>query len=438
MLKPKSLQSRVYSTAVFALMLYHTLIISDFTPVKLIYYASLPLAALFLYKRYFKGCAETKVLLLFCGWIVLTRILNGDYLLEAERHYVYGFLLSAIVFSLCTLLEHDARDKFLLSIAIMVVSFFSLLSVFAMYTAVSHTELINPFNAAPIATFSQTAARLTMLKYHPNNCSVWFFISICMAAYLFLRTKNLKWRILIAAAAILNHFALALTHSRTMKLAFALSFAALISLVVLKYLPAKKLLYKILIVVLVLCLLTPLLYLGFDLSTRFIGLLSHAATPHEASALPYSPDDIYNNTRGFDDNGRFAIYKTVVPTLRQEPMRLLRGCMYSDIMSISNAITGESFAEFHNAALQTLVYGGIPALILMLTFLVLLAIKMCRLFFSDAPMHIKALMTVLLGTFVHNTFEASLFMYTDFRTQTFFLIAGAVVAYAAEYAPKKA
>ena len=63
----------------------------------------------------------------------------------------------------------------------------------------------------------------------------------------------------------------------------------------------------------------------------------------------------------------------------------------------------------------------------------LLAVKVIRLFFSDAPLEIKALTLLLIGLFIYNMLEISLFVAADTRAFTAYIVAGAVIAYGNEF-----
>ena len=141
---------------------------------------------------------------------------------------------------------------------------------------------------------------------------------------------------------------------------------------------------------------------------------------------------MYVDKRALSDSGRFEIYRSVIPTFRQEPMRLVRGCLWRDVMSVSNTVLLAAYAHLHNTYLQVLVFTGIPGFLLVLIFSALLALAILRLLFSDAPMRVKALTLILIGSFFYNLLEISLFVSADTRAFTAYIIAGAVLAYSRE------
>ena len=104
------------------------------------------------------------------------------------------------------------------------------------------------------------------------------------------------------------------------------------------------------------------------------------------------------------------------------------------------------YFHMHNLWLQVLMLTGLPGLLLVLAFCVLLIWRMLRLFFSQDPgtdIAVKILTFPLTGVMIYGMFETILFTQcaddranTDFRELFFFLLAGIVLAYSYELAPR--
>ena len=127
-------------------------------------------------------------------------------------------------------------------------------------------------------------------------------------------------------------------------------------------------------------------------------------------------------------------------SLRQEPSRLIKGCLRENLMTITNAEIDENYGDFHNSFVTVLVLMGIPGLVLALAFMILLAVRAAVLFFSDDPRAdaaVKTLIAILPPIYLHNLLESSIFVTMDFRSLSFFLVAGAVLAYSYEICPPK-
>lgn len=147
---------------------------------------------------------------------------------------------------------------------------------------------------------------------------------------------------------------------------------------------------------------------------------------------------MYQDNRGLDDSGRFEVYKSIIPTIQREPLRLLRGCKYPDVMGVANTVLKNHKVHFHNTFLQSLAFSGLPGLILCLAFCILMTVKIIKLYFSPAPFELKVLSMILVGSLIYNMLEVSLFYYADIRDHSFYLIAGAVLAWFRDEAHKGA
>ena len=148
-----------------------------------------------------------------------------------------------------------------------------------------------------------------------------------------------------------------------------------------------------------------------------------------------------------DASGRMDIYASTIPTFRTEPRRLLIGSYSFKMMELPQQFMVYPFFHMHNLWLQVLMLTGLPGFLLVLAFCILLIWRMLRLFFSQNPaadIAVKILTFPLAGVMIYGMFETILFTQcaddranTDFRELFFFLLAGIVLAYSYELAPKK-
>lgn len=295
---------------------------------------------------------------------------------------------------------------------------------------------------------------------------------------------------LIVPAALLNYVILAMTFSRNGMLSFSLCMGFLVLVLLLRLLSPKAAWEKLLCTVLVLGLLVPLTYKSFGLLTRGMENISNtliekrdaAQTPPMeedggaevsgsggAATLAYmcfgsadrevqrpqplpirtegaslallasdgvSKDNgsgiTYEDHRGFDDSGRIEIFKTIIPTMQNEPLRLLIGCLEKDSMKYTNEILGKDIINFHNTFLQILCETGVIGLGLVLAFCVLLGRRVIRVLYSDAPVTVSILALMLVGILTYNILEVDLFLTSDIACFAAYIAAGAVLAYTYE------
>ena len=459
--------SQALALAIFVIFVYHLLryVHPDiWGQIYCVYYMFLvpALVAVYFARKRPDRPVELTLFILYWIWIFISRLLNGDFFLTQDGDMVLNIGLSCVMLAVCTLLKGRDRQRFLGWISLAVCGFYSLLSVCGLYAVLFRKELYNPLTGGSLCGFWYTGglARLQLLGKHANEVAVWFFLSFFLLMYLFFRHKSLLWRIPIVAAALMNYLNLCMTFSRSNRVAFSVCFSLLLVMVVLQRLSGTKRSRQLLAALGLLLILLPLSYKSFDLTAEIVGKVSSQLVDAKQKAVPDTPVDTeqkaapdtpvdaeqpaadieaaaadlggYSDNRGFSDSGRLAIYKTIVPTMQQEPLRLLRGCLCVDVMKIANPLLSTPVPHYHNTFLQVLCIAGLPGLLLTLLICVLLAVKVIRLFFSDAPLEIKALTLLLIGLFIYNMLEVSLFVAADTRAFTAYIVAGAVIAYGNE------
>ena len=403
---------------------------------------------------------EFKIYTLFCLWLYVSRLLNGDYFLTFDGAAVLDICLGCAFLAVSLVLKSGDRYRYLDWLSIAVGAFYTLVGLAAMYGVILRRELTNPIFYGKLLNFEGLMYRARVLGKSSNESVMWFFISFFLLLYLFVRKKKLLWRIAIVPAAAVNYLCMAATFSRSGRLAFSLGVALLTGLAALKLPSLKSQGRRTLAAIALTCAVLPAAYFSFDAAAAGIRLVSTAAVAAvgeeeaeesavqtepstaaeaapEAAAEEQSAEDsetaanpfMYQDNRGLDDSGRFEVYKSIIPTIQREPLRLLRGCKYQDVMSVANTVLKNYKVHFHNTFLQSLAFTGLPGLILCLAFCILLSVKIIRLYFSPAPFELKALSMILVGSLIYNMLEVSLFYYTDIRTNIFYLIAGAVLAW---------
>ena len=447
--------------SVFVVLIYHLLryVHPDiWGQIYCVYYMFLVpalIAVYFAYKR-LEGPVELKLFVFYWIWIFVSRLLNGDFFLTHDGDMVLNIGLGCVMMAVCLLLDGKQRQRFLDGISIAVSGFYSLLSVCGLYAVLYQKELYNPLTGGSLCGFwyYDGLSRLQLLGKHANETAVWFFLGFFLLMYLFFRHKSLLWRIPIVVAAALNYINLCMTFSRSNMVAFAVCFSLLLAMVILRRMSAAKMGRQILATMGLLLVLLPLSYKSFDITAGIIGRAATElavveqqpaeqiddANPQTAAGQPEAGagtvatpapaiQPAYSDKRGFSDTGRFTIYRTIIPTMQQEPLRLVRGCLCMDVMKIAHQYLINKDPHFHNTFLQVLCITGIPGLLLILALCVLLAIRIIRLFFSAAPLEIKALTLILIGLFLYNMLEVSLFVAADTRAFVAYILAGAVIAY---------
>ena len=471
--------------SVFVVLIYHLLryvhpeIWGEIYCVYYMFLVPALIAVYFAHKR-LEGPVELKLFIFYWIWIFVSRLLNGDFYLTHDGDMVLNMGLGCVMMAVCLLLEGKERQRFLDGISIAVGGFYSLLSVCGLYAALYQKELYNPLTGGSLCNFwyYDGLSRLQLLGKHANETAVWFFLGFFLLIYLFFRHKSLLWRIPIVAAAAMNYINLCMTFSRSNMVAFSVCFSLLLAMVILRRLSAAKMGRQLLATMGLLLVLLPLSYKSFDITAEIVGRAATElaavkqqaaeqiddATQQTAAVQPEAEAEIeaaeqiddatsqtaavqpeagaeivatpapaiqpaYSDKRGFSDTGRFTIYRAIIPTMQQEPLRLVRGCLCMDVMKIAHQYLINKDPHFHNTFLQVLCITGLPGLLLILALCAVLAMRIIRLLFSAAPLEIKVLTLILIGLFIYNMLEVSLFVAADTRAFVAYILAGAVIAY---------
>lgn len=423
------------------------------------------MAAIYFFKCGFKGCVEVKLVVLYTAWLFITRLLNTDLYLQNELDLVISRVLCCVFLAVGLLLEGKEREK-LLDVLIAISGAFFLItalmglfaSVFGVYFYIPPEDVVFGIDST---FFSNTFPYIVAWGSNRTIAAVWFYLGWCMMAYEFFHCKNKLWRVPICIAWFIFHLTLAFCFCRSLMLAVCVNVGMLLILLGIKYIKAKKLAVKVLIIVLITVISLPITYKSFEvLRTGTAAAYNMLDTDIERIADEYMAKSFVEGSKdgqSFEDtrdlktsvsniSNRGEIYASVIPTLKADPMRLLIGKYSSKIMDIPNLFQSYPYFHMHNFLLQVLMLTGIIGLALVLAFTVLMVVKMIRFFFSqhpDATMDLKVLTLPLSGIFIYGMFEIILFTasaderaLTDFRELFFFLLAGIFLGYYYQVFPK--
>jgi O-antigen ligase len=452
----------VYTAALLCLLFFHMLWYVNFFLAESLAgtYFLYPIPVLTAFYLYFRGLRdgpEIKLLLLFSLWLALTRVLNGDPALVREGYLVLDSLMMALFLSVGLLLDRRGRRICLQIVSVVAGLFFFALGLLGIYVFVTGAEIVNPLTEAVTAAGLGNVSfyRLTLLGVNPNTTALWFFFSACLMAYCFFACRKKLWRIPIVLCALVDYLAVAACGSRKVKIAFSVSLALLLCIVVLRALMRKDRRLRALVGALILLAAIPLCYLSFNAATKAMGGLRPAQTAQTAEAAPQTAHGrdwyyasalaarplakrtdsaAFSDSRGvLEDSGRERIFRAALESLRRQPQRLWKGCLFEERMSVADELLTERFPNFHNTLLDVLNYTGLPGLLLLLAFLVLLTMRILQLLFaSAAPIEDRLLTLPLIGALVYSMLEPLFFFCYDFRALLSFLFAGFVIACARE------
>lgn len=424
------------------------------------------MAAIYFCERRFFGPVELKLVTFYAIWLFITRILNTDFYMQNELELVLSRVLCCTMLAVGIVLERREREL-LLDIVIAIVGAFYLISaLLALYACIFGVYFYIPPEATVFGIDNNYMfnAYPYIVAWGSNRtiAAVWFYLGWCMMAYEFFRCKNKLWRIPICITWFIFHLTLAFSFTRSLMLAVCGNVVMLVILLGMKHIKTKKLAVKVVAIALLAVISLPVTYKSFEVLRDTSAVVYNSLdTDIERIADEFmtrgyrkesqtgqtfeDPRDLKESVSNVSQRGE--IYASVIPTFKDEPLRLLIGKYSSKIMDVPNQYQSYPYYHMHNFLLQTLMLTGVIGFGLALAFTVLMVLKMIRLFFSnhpDASLAIKSLTLPLSGIFIYGMFEIILFTasadersVTDFRELCFFLLAGIFLGYYYEIFPPK-
>lgn len=427
--------------------------------------AIIAMLALYFWKCGLRGALEIKLVIWYALWLFVTRLLNTDYYLENEFDLVLKTLLCAAVLSTGFVLDATQRRRFFDIVIAIVCGFYFITAILAIIACFLGIYFYIPPENVPfgIDSYYMYASFYFIAPFGTNRTisAVWFYIAGCLMVYEFLNCRRKLWRIPIVLAWLVFYTAVALSFCRSIKLAICVNAAMLVILGGWKLIKLKSNALKALIIAALAIISMPLVYKSFDLivsctqaaydwldpdieriSDVYVGL-----TLDSAEEAP-----VFGDTRDLKESvstmsNRGNIFSSILPTLKEDPMRLLIGKYSHQIMLIPHKYQNYPYFHMHNYLVQTLMLTGVIGLLLVLAFSVMLVVKMIRLFFAKQPeltAAIKTLTFPLAGIFIYGMMETVIFtncaddrVPTDIRELLFFFIAGVFLGFYYDAFPVK-
>ncbi len=426
--------------------------------------AIIAMAAIYFFHARMKGVIEVRLVIYYTLWLFLTRLFNTDLYLQNELDLVISRILCCVMLPVGLLLEPKER-RVLLDVVIAGAGAFyfvtALLGLFAcifgVYFYIPPENVVFGINTP---FYQSEFSYIVAWQTNRTISSVWFYLAWCMMAYEFFRCKNRLWRIPICLAWFVFHMAIAFCHCRNIKLAASVNAAMLAILLGMHLFRTRPAVLRTALATILAAASLLLCYKSFDWITAGTAAVYNAMdvkierTSDEFMAQSFreanADGQVFEDSRDLKESitnmsRRSNIYASVIPALRDEPMRLLIGKYSSKLMDGPHKYQDFPYYHMHNYLLQVLMLTGVIGLLLTAAFSVLLVIRMVRLFFSpQAEISVKLLTLPLAGVLIYGMFETILFTasadqraLTDFRELCFFLLAGMVLAWSYELAPGK-
>lgn len=432
---------------------------------------------------------EVKIYFCFLIWVLLSRWFNGDVYLFIDFELVLNVLIAFLFFAVPGILGKKEREALLDLISVLYCGFFFVGVLAGLFVYITNTYIhLPPENTWISIRQEGTLYSLNLFSTMRLLGVARLFLAFMLFGYQFHKRKNRVFRFGILLAMAVVYIAIALCHSRTTQIAISGIAAMYAMLICMRYLKAKLPIRVICtglaaMAALVLC------YCSFDLCNSMVSSAHNAVAPvFEAyyNGLENKPNEEYfglrentehylieekeklkeqqaeleaigeetsllieedigltaNDSRKLAGNwtftGRTEIWHAGLLVTLRDPVRLLLGDLSKDLMTIVNTVLRELYPavkeyklHMHNSYMQTLMLTGLPGLLLVVLWTVLLLKKMIKLFFSkEYGFAAKIPVLAIAGFLVIALSESFLFMKLDLCTMAFLLWTG---IFAADY-----
>ena len=407
--------------------------------------------------RGFRDGKEIGLLLLYWCWAILTRILTRDRPLWDSLQWLVGMGTMILFFSAGLILEAKDRDKlfFWTSVGTLIFCFFAGLA--CIWSAITRSFILYPPNNDGIGYESAETWRISFFTLHPNITAGIFVAAFCVALILLVQRKGcVLFRIWLGITLVIDYLTIALTLSRNGQTAACIALGLTVGILLLDRLKPRKLWGRLFIMILALLLVGGSVYQLYEPARKGLWTIyektqvkavivaeqddhsafavsdeedsSASATDkvsagNESSTAEYQADD-----RSYLKSGRTKIFKAGIGSLRLEPKRLLFGSQTEAVMKFVHLYTKEPVVpHFHNAFLQTVNLVGLPGLLLVLVFCILILRNCAVVVLSPAdrfPAEQKIYVLPIAAFLFYYLLEAGLFTDASFREAFFYFSAG--------------
>lgn len=443
--------------------------------------------------------AELRIFLLWMVWLLLSRWLSRDFYLFLDRPILLNNLLSFLLLAAGTVLDAKQRQRFLLALTVVYAGFFVLAGAAALFVVLTGTFLhIPPENTwitlFPSGYYGMKMRTLNLFSVHRLTTAPRLFLAWCLLLVQILRVRRKLWVVPLGLGMLILHLAVSLCFSRSVQISFSVA-CALAALLAVYRRPGLSGAKRLLLLVLVPLLCLPLAYKSFDLCSVVVTKLRAEILPryellYRNSGRTFDPDgyfgleadvpdeteaetdtadgkdaevstaaaasepqkntdeeDLFTDPRRLAGNvtltGRTGIWMSIIPSVREKPSILFYGQPNKAIMPLANKYipSTEYKAHMHNLFAQAFMLTGLPGVLLVFGWCVLLLVKMLRAFFrraEAAPLSCVLLTIPLSCVLLYNMVEVIVFTKFDVCGYVFLLLAGLFLAEYEELSPRGA
>ncbi len=335
-------------------------------------------------------------------WFWVSCVLNGDYYLTYNLHFIVGVTLTfGLGFPLFFTLEASEKGRWFDAVSGFYVGAMVILAGLGVYVVLTASSIGTPLSENAIKV---TKGRLSVFGMHPNEIASAMSLGLFLAIRLILKTKHIAWKLVYGLGGCILCLAIAFTVSRTSILISAAGVSVAVFLWCMARLAKRKLLVRVAVsgtaMAAVLILLSGMM-LGniFSLPQKLPGIVAGlaeeaqetpatalapaptAAPTAEQTAAPTADPTEAPKKKAqiavrdiMDDLGTFSarteIWQAGLQYIKDRPITLLIGSADSDVARVPNRYLGRNVYHMHNTWMEMLLLTGVPGS-LMYLFLIL-------------------------------------------------------------------
>lgn len=392
---------------------------------------------------------NAKILVGFLVWVYLTELTRAEYSI-LNNMFLDVLAYSLLYFPLASMLPAKRRRAALRVILYPIITFMLLMSVFALVVVLQGRTLYST-NGVIMGLHPYIKNRLSMYA-HPNFVSTLCAMLMMLSIYLALSAKKTIGRIYPILTFVVFGVIMALTDSRTGKIAVSVGVGLLGFVLAYHFTQKKPRAVSIVSGVVCAAVVAVLCYGTFGVYGWAVEKISASQGPRliqralaeDAGSGLDSALQLSQRSLLVDDgfNGRNHVWKAAFEVVAEDPIILLTGTGQANLMNLVNQHTPKYYDHLHNIFLQTLLTVGIPGLLLVVTFLVRMLLLSLRLFL-DTSTHTtlaqRFLPATLVTCLIIGLAESHFFVTNQpAYNPLFFLVAGYVEVYSLRLRRKKA
>lgn len=362
-------------------------------------------------------------------WLLMSVMLNSFW--SANGMVGMWFLLGCWIFALFVPKKTSLQDihKEIFSIGLVYILFFLPFTLIALSTVFTGKVIYVPWDHTPlgIQAANSFTSRLRIMM-NPNKIGIILVFNIFFGIYGFLTRRKKIWKVFFAFVILVNYITSAHVMSRTCIMGLSAAMGMFAFRGVYQLLHNKKFL-RIAAGVVACVLMFFLVLTSMDLIFTADVSLARKLHGRASKQIQSRLDD--GGAFNADNTGRGEIWEAVFALFKDEPAGLAIGYGAEDVMQMAEDASGiegtAGMAHVHSAYLDCIARGGVPYLLMVLAFLILLVKPAWQIGMEKSTPETKGLFVIpmfVVALLVMGVSEVMLFVDKSHTNYLFMVMCG--------------